>query len=255
MELDLWGIPPFLFFFSIATAASVCVFMILLYQKKFPIDRYLKYLAVASVGLILTAKLFGCISGVYGTIGRGEAVTWDSVRNTGVVFYGGLIGMLAAYRLALWRGDPDERPGSMDILAVTIPLFHCLSRIGCFLGGCCYGMSCKSPISVWYTTDAFGQIITDQRIPVQLIESLLNLGLFFYLLSLFRREDWQERHILRRYLLIYSVLRFFLEFIRGDEMRGVVAGVSFSQVISVGICLSLGLEYIFQKRKAGGYFS
>lgn len=86
-----------------------------------------------------------------------------------------------------------------------------------------------------YTTIENGVITTERRIPIQLIEAAFNLCLFLYLLYLLSKKCWRKEHILYKYLLIYSVGRFFLEFGRGDTVRGLLCGISFSQVISVMI--------------------
>lgn len=251
-EFNIWGIPPYLFCSCIATVVAICAFIIFLSNKGYKIDPYLKCLAFAIAGLAIVARLFGCISGVYGALGRKEAITWDTVKNTGIVFYGGLIGMLITYRLMLLRVGDIEKDSTLDILTVTIPLFHSISRIGCFLGGCCYGSICRTPISILYTTDVMGEIVSAERIPIQLIEALLNFVLFIYLFSLFRKDDWHKQHIYERYLLIYSALRFILEFFRGDEIRGVVAGISFSQLVSIFIWISLAIKHKLRNRKMEG---
>ena len=122
---------------------------------------------------------------------------------------------------------------------MCIPLFHSISRVGCFVGGCCFGVESRSLISIQYTTRIFDEINTSYRIPTQLIEATFNLVLFIYLLLLFRKDDWIKKHILRRYLLIYSIGRFIIEYFRGDLTRGVINGISFSQIVSITIWLFL----------------
>ena len=127
----------------------------------------------------------------------------------------------------------------MDVLAVCIPLFHSVARVGCFFGGCCFGKESHSIIAINYTTKVFDEVTTAYRIPTQLIEAAFNFCLFLYLLHLVRSEDWKNKHILRRYLFLYSIGRFVIEFFRGDLVRGVIFGVSFSQVISILIWVHL----------------
>ena len=98
----------------------------------------------------------------------------------------------------------------MDILAVCIPLFHSIARIGCFFGGCCFGLESHGHIAINYTTTVFNEAITAYRIPTQLIEAAFNFCLFLYLLHLFRDEYWESKKILRRYLLLYSIGRFVI---------------------------------------------
>jgi phosphatidylglycerol:prolipoprotein diacylglycerol transferase len=68
------------------------------------------------------------------------------------------------------------------------------------------------------------------RIPVQLIESAADLLIFVVLLIFFLKN---KRGLMPLYLTMYSVVRFADEFIRGDAVRGVIMGVSFSQIVSV----------------------
>ena len=130
---------------------------------------------------------------------------------------------------------------AINVLAVCIPLFHSVSRVGCFFGGCCYGKESNSLFTINYTTRELGEIITAQRIPIQLIEAIFNLGIFLYLLKLIHSDNWENQHILKKYLLVYSIGRFIIEFLRGDIARGVIFGVSFSQIIS--ICIWVLLVY------------
>lgn len=232
------GIPAYFFCAFIGFVVATSAFLILVSLKKYDPVPHMKALMISVVGLILCSRLFGCLSGVYRAVGVNERITIDTVLKTGIVFYGGLIGMLITYvcciRSPLIR---DKDYHVLDVLAVTMPLFHTISRVGCFLGGCCFGKQSDSVIPVLYTTIENGVVTTEQRIPIQLIEAAFNLCLFLYLLYLLSKQSWRKEHILYKYLLIYSVGRFLLEFGRGDTVRGLICGVSFSQVISVMIWL------------------
>ncbi len=67
---------------------------------------------------------------------------------------------------------------------------------------------------------------------VQLIESGCNLLIFLLIFYLFQKRIMEKRLIFL-YMLIYPVVRFTLEFFRGDEIRGFVFGLSTSQWISI----------------------
>lgn len=229
-----------MFFAGIALVISFGVFMLLLLIKGYSsteIKSNVKILAVAIVSMLVFARLFGALSGIYRDIGMGEKISWSGIKNTGIVFYGGLFGLLISYRFYAKRIEQDSC--IIDLLSVAIPLFHAIARIGCFFGGCCFGIESESCISIKYTTEILGQINTANRIPVQLMESLFNLCVFTYLLKLAIASNWSEKGILKRYLWMYSTWRFFAEFLRGDLIRGVVCGISFGQIISVFIWLYL----------------
>lgn len=209
----------------------------------------MKVLLVSIVSMLVFAKLFGCFSGVYRAIGAGESVTIDTLKNTGIVFYGGLFGLLVGYYFGInSKLITIKEPHAIDVLAVCIPLFHAIARMGCFLAGCCYGVE-SDMFSVTYTIIINGAVNTANRIPVQLIEATFNIALFIYMFTLIHSDDWKNKHLLLRYIILYSCGRFLLEFIRGDTVRGIVYGASFSQVISVIIWLILLILTIKNKRK------
>ena len=253
-NLDIFGIPPYFFCAVLGLVVAVCLYIPLMYSKKFCLQEYIKVFVIAILSLLFFAKIFGCISGIYRAIGSGEQITFYTIKNTGSVFYGGLFGFLFAYYWGIKsRLITIKEYHAIDILDVIIPLFHMISRIGCFLGGCCYGIKYKCFLSVVYTAIDTGVIKTEERIPVQLIEAIFNGGLFIYLFILVRKENWKDKKLLLRYILIYSFGRFLLEFIRGDMVRGVVYGISFSQMISI-LIWSIVIIFILFKRKRGEKF-
>lgn len=239
-------IPGYLFFSILALIITIGVFIILISIKKYPLNQNIIILFISLISLIIFAKIFGFLSGIYRDIGLGNGISWDGVLNTGIVFYGGLIGLLISYSICAKVSKQDKH--IMDIVAVCIPLFHSITRIGCFVGGCCFGIETHSRFGINYTTTVFDEVVTAYRVPTQLIEAFFNICLFGYLLFLFSRDNWEQKNILKRYLLIYSIGRFIIEFWRGDLVRGVIFGVSFSQVISILIWIYLLSTYIKSKR-------
>lgn len=97
--------------------------------------------------------------------------------------------------------------------------------------------------SIQYVTMVEGGVDINYRMPVQILESVFEIILFFYLFLLLKSKEWMSRNILKRYLILYSLGRFILEFWRGDVRRGIINGISFSQVVSVFIWLILMGKY------------
>ena len=145
----------------------------------------------------------------------------------GSVFYGGLLGGLLAG--ACYLRQTSRSLGLWSSLAApAIPLFHIFGRIGCFLGGCCYGL--PSAWGVVYRYSPVAEANGLVRFPVQLVEAAWNLVLFLLLAWLQRRG---KPHLLPLYLVLYPPARFLLEFFRGDAYRGILLGLSTSQWISL----------------------
>lgn len=243
----IFDIPGYFFFTGIGLVVSISIFIILVAEKKYSLPQNMKTLFLSTTFVILSARGFGYLSGIYRDIGMGYNVTWSGIKNTGIVFYGGLFGLLISYSMISKVFKQDIH--IMDILAVCIPLFHSISRIGCFFGGCCFGIESKSPIAINYTTSIFGEVVTAYRLPIQLIEAGFNMLLFIYLLRLLRGGEWTDKNLLKRYLLLYSIGRFVIEFFRGDLVRGVIYGISFSQVICILVWVYLLITFGRAKMK------
>ena len=193
---------------------------------------YMPSLAHGFIGLILSAKLFGILSkGVYNFTETGKWDLYDAVTNSGIVYWGGLLGFIFAIFLSckLRKKSFGEIANS---LAVVIPLFHGFGRIGCFFAGCCYGKETESFMSVPYRIGFEGTWVG--RYPTQLCEAGFEFVVFsalFWWYCYKRREKGFE--LLYVYVAVYSIFRFFIEFYRADKVRGALGAISFSQIISV----------------------
>jgi len=165
----------------------------------------------------------------------------------GSIFYGGLLGGLLAAAI-YFRKNPENK-FLADIVAPSIPLFHFFGRIGCFLSGCCYGIESFFGFTSYHSPIESANGVS--RFPVQLLEALFNLGLFF-ILDYLRKKEFFKNRIVFVYLAAYSAGRFLLEFLRGDSYRGFLLGLSTSQIISILIfCFVTGFIAITRFRKPG----
>ena len=147
----------------------------------------------------------------------------------GSVFYGGLFGGMVVAAFVMKRRNYPA--GIMtDIAAPAVAVFHGFGRIGCFLGGCCYGI--ESSFGVVYTHSLNESANGVRRLPVQLFESGFEFLLFLLLWQLLRHGKCEGR-LFSLYMILYGIFRFFIEFFRGDSYRGFVLGLSTSQFISI----------------------
>ncbi len=168
-----------------------------------------------------------------------------SVIKGGFVFYGGLIGGLlglAVYSCQFKMKFSDF----LDIYAVVLPLGHAFGRIGCFFGGCCYGIPYDGMLSHTYEYSAGTTPLGVPLLPIQLIEAFLLFLLFVGLMCVFLFFD-KKQLCVKLYSICYGVIRFVLEFFRGDTERGGWGLLSTSQWISVAIiCITIG-EIVFER--------
>ena len=149
-------------------------------------------------------------------------------EHIGGVFYGGLFGAVLS-GLAVLKIKGVEKSPYTDAAAVSLPLFHAFGRVGCFFSGCCYGVISN-----------FGFIMPDgtRRFSVQLLSAFLLLILSCVLFILFKKNFFKGR-LLNIYLAVYAAGRFFIELLRGDEIRGKIWIFSTSQFISILLLIFL----------------
>lgn len=169
----------------------------------------------------------------------------------GLVFYGGFIAAFATgyflikkNKLPVWK--------TIDLFTPAIPLAHTFGRFGCFFAGCCYG---KETNVLWAVTfknpDSLASPVLNIPVhPTQIYESLSNFFIFLFLnwFQKFKRFDGQVAWI---YIILYSVMRFIVEFFRGDERGFVLNGLlSTSQLISlILIPFAVSMMTIMRKKK------
>jgi len=179
----------------------------------------------------------------------------DFLRSGGV-FYGGLLGAIIAgyllmkrYKLPWWT--------TADACAPGIAIGNFFGRQGCFAAGCCWGKPTSLPWGVRFSE--LGHEITgvpiDQHLhPTQLYESFAMLLVFVFLLWLHKRKRFNG-HVILVYALLYSVIRFAVEFVR-DDPRGdilgltTLTGLSTSQMISLVIGVAALVLLIVRSRSS-----
>ena len=184
-------------------------------------------MALFSAGLLYTLVSYS-IKEIINSVINGN---FTFLKNGGLVFYGGLFGGIIGAIIALRWQQLDIRKVERCIIPV-LPLGHAIGRVGCFFAGCCHGFEYTGPLAVKNI------LISAEKtyFPIQLVEALLNFGIFLFLLW-YSRTKRPAYCILAVYLFFYSVVRFILEFFRGDLIRGGFLMFSTSQWISVVLFL------------------
>ena len=164
------------------------------------------------------------------------SLLWREILNRGGVFYGGLLLALATSALYFWL---NHLPGwkIADCVAPGLALAQGIARVGCFLAGCCWGIPTRQPFGVVFTSEQAHSItgvpLGVKLHPTQLYEAALVLLAIPFLLRLLKHKSFDGEVVLA-YILYYAVVRFLLEFLRGDP-RGYYINdlLSTSQLISL----------------------
>jgi phosphatidylglycerol---prolipoprotein diacylglyceryl transferase len=163
----------------------------------------------------------------------------------GLVFYGGLIGGLVAV-VAYLRVFKIPTIKALDLMAAYLPLGQAITRVGCFLNGCCFGTVCGLPWAVRFPAQSIAhqeqvhqELLTREAAhslwvhPTQLY-MVIGLTIIFWALKRILNRAHSTGAVCAWYCVMYGVLRFLVEFVRGDNAHSVL-GLTVYQVVSLAL--------------------
>lgn len=172
------------------------------------------------------------------------------IRKGGQVYFGGLIGAAIAMMIFLKIKQEKILP-FFDLFSPYSALGLAIHRtFGCFFAGCCYGKPTALFWGVVFPPDSIPSRAFGSNVPVhpsQLYEALSAMFIFFVLLW-YRKRKRQDGEMALLFLIIYSFIRFFTEFLRGDNVRGFIGIFSTSQFIGI-LIFSFTLLAFYRLRK------
>ena len=158
------------------------------------------------------------------------------------VYYGGF---LLALAFSAWYMRRERLPflATTDVLAPAVALGHAIGRLGCFAAGCCWGTRTHVPWAVVFRNPETytGVPLNVPLHPAQLYES----GLTFIvagILVLASRRPHPAGRIFGLYLVLYSIARFGVEFVRYHDQSLPFGGpFPWTQWIALGLLAAGGL--------------
>lgn len=168
----------------------------------------------------------------------------------GFVFFGGFIGAITAgFIAARLKKLPFIKLA--DFFAPAIPLGHAIGRIGCFCAGCCYGKASHGLLSVKFHNPEClvpAHLHNVGLYPTQLMESFGNFILFLILLTVYNKKH-KDGTVIASYVIGYGVIRFIVEFFRGDDRGSYILGLSPSQFIAAVLIILIS-AFLIKRRYA-----
>jgi phosphatidylglycerol---prolipoprotein diacylglyceryl transferase len=172
-------------------------------------------------GRILSAGLIGGLVGA-------NVIQLLVTGLPGKTIEGGIVGGWIAVVLVK-RQIGLTRPTG-DLFALAIPLGEAIGRIGCFIGGCCYGKVAGGLPWAVYDHGAW-------RHPTQLYLAILAAGCFACLLWLERRAFLPDGTLLYVSGMLFCIDRFIVEFFRdGASMAGPLTLAQLACLLGFAFC-------------------
>jgi phosphatidylglycerol---prolipoprotein diacylglyceryl transferase len=246
----------FLFAFGVLLAVLLC--FRLAKKEKLDLAIFADFIFYVMLLSLLGAKLWLLVTNLgYYLKYPGEI---KYLLTSGGTFYGGLI-FGAVFAVWFIRRHRLSYRQMGDIAAPALALGHFFGRLGCFAAGCCWGRAAGTfPLAVTFTSlkanSLTGVPLYIPLYPTQIFEAVLNLCNFLVLMALYKKRKFKGQ-VIAIYILNYSVIRFFVEYFRGDPDRGYIFGgmehplssLSSPQLISiVGVITALALLKGFKNK-------
>jgi phosphatidylglycerol:prolipoprotein diacylglycerol transferase len=196
------------------------------------------YCALAGIA---GAKVFMIVLDPYYRKNPAQILTLSTLQSAGIWYGGFIVALVFAFYYMRRQGLPFLK--TSDVFAPGLAIGHAIGRLGCFAAGCCYGRPTMVRWAVTYTNpDANGAPLGVPVHPTQLYEALVEsiICLFLYLRAMKKHKDGT---IIALYLILSSVARFLVEFVRAHDAANPLGGpFTLEQWISVAVCLTgLGL--------------
>jgi phosphatidylglycerol:prolipoprotein diacylglycerol transferase len=139
----------------------------------------------------------------------------------------------------------------LDAGAPAMALGEAMTRVGCFLNGCCYGVPWSGPLAIVFPPESFayrdqiargllpsGALHSLPVHPVQLYSAAVALAAFLLLLRMFLRPH-REGAVFYAFLIFYGMLRLGMAPLRQEALQSMVAfSLGFIAVGTLGLLLA-----------------
>ncbi len=174
----------------------------------------------------------------------------------GITWLGSVAGGFPTAIFLIHKCVPEAKGRTLYFFSLMMPgivLAHALGRVGCFLGGCCYGQVTDSIFGVSFpagSAAAHQFPAADGRslpvLPTQLFEAVFELIICIVMLA--GRKKWKNYN-LEIWCFAYGVFRFIMEFFRADSRGGTGFFLTPSQLLSVCLWIAGVLLILFKRGK------
>ena len=227
-QFNLYGF--FILFSLVLYFMSACIisrkYKITLLDFMFSILYEFMFIIIGALSLTYFSELAKGHNGVIGLSSSGGAI-------------GALIGAFFYY--IIYKKNLNN---FLTIYILPLPLAYGISKIGCYLVGCCYGIyySCIGSTSYNYSLSAPNNI---SLFPVQLLEVFLNIFIFLYLMLNFykgKNQSW----LIANCFIITGLCKFLTDFLRFSHNN---IFLSLNQYICLFFIILGIIIHIYAKKK------
>lgn len=225
VAFEIGGIPIHWYAILIVTGMVIALILCKIYNGKFGI----KFEDILDLAIWVLPISIICARFYY------VAFTWDyysnnpqeilMIKDGGLAIYGGLIG--GVITIITYCKIKKKNPLDItDYIVPTVALAQCIGRWGNYINIEAYGYETNFPLRM----EIIEAGITKYVHPTFLYESICTLAIFI-ILSIFSKKRKFTGEITCLYIILYSLIRFFIEGLRTDSLM--LFNVRISQILSL----------------------
>jgi phosphatidylglycerol:prolipoprotein diacylglycerol transferase len=133
----------------------------------------------------------------------------------------------------------------IDLAAPAIAIGYFFGRLGCFMGGCCYGPDCSWGLVMK------GSGIAAPVFPTQILNAIIAILIFLALWFISRKFKLKAGELFVWFVYLYAFTHIGTEFLRADEGHSALFGTPFnaSQLGLMAMALTAFLFQVLYLRK------
>ena len=158
----------------------------------------------------------------------------NDILSAGLSAYGGLIGVVIGSIIFEKILPTDGKIIKYTIL--SLPLVYGLTKIACFIVGCCGGIPYEGIFKIKYV-----DVLNIWQFPIQLTEVIV-----FILIFIFCQIFNKNKNINYIVLVLVSIFKFLLDYLRYEHINIFITA---NQVFSIILLLVTIIVYIVYKKK------
>lgn len=151
---------------------------------------------------------------------------------------GGAIGLLLAM-IIFTKIYKNNKQDIYNTYALAVPLMYGISKLGCHLVGCCYGI----PYNGFLATSSIFEEKYDKLFPIQLLESVIFILIFIISIIIYTRRI--QINYIAIEMIICAISKFVLDYLRYSHIDVVL---SINQIICL-IFMCIGALIIIKQHK------
>ena len=236
-----------IYYYAICIVLGIVISLILGYfdKEKFNIkfDDIIEIFTFSLITGIIGARAYYCLFNLSFYLNNPSKIF--AIRDGGLAIYGGIIfGIITAFILS--RMKKINFADLMDYIAPYLVLTQGIGRLGNFFNKEAYGVETKNIFRMGIMKN--GNIIEVH--PCFLYEFIACIIIFFVLKILKKKRKF-EFQIFSTYMIMYGIVRFFIESIRIDSLY--FRNIKISQAVSIVFVIVGTFIHIYQYQKKSNF--